>query len=143
MSSLESAGRQVAAQTPEKLHFSAWNDCVLDQIDTTKEGIRNACVVASARAGSRSKRSEREMVPMIWSCANPDCSTKFNCKQGRLYLFPKRYAETDRPINTHSVQHFWLCRACCETCSLKYHPDSGVTIHRTSAPGARRFIAAA
>jgi len=84
---------------------------------------------------------------MISKCANPGCSTNFDHRQGRLHRFPRRHTDDDRSANTQSVQHFWLCAACCEIYSLRYEEGLGVTIGRQfardSASEPRQLIAAA
>jgi hypothetical protein len=84
---------------------------------------------------------------MISKCVNPNCSAAFDHRQGRLHRFPRRRAADGRVANTHSVQHFWLCVACCKTYSLRYDEDLGVTIGRLDgrglAPEPRQLIAAA
>ncbi len=84
---------------------------------------------------------------MIAKCANPSCSAIFDHRAGRLYRFPKRPTEEDSLGNSHCVQHLWLCAVCCETHSLKYDPELGITIaeflDQTSSPRRSLVIAAA
>jgi hypothetical protein len=84
---------------------------------------------------------------MISKCANPSCSAAFDHRQGRLHRFPKCRTGAGPPAGARSLQHFWLCAACCEIYSLRYHEDLGVTIgrqfERGSAPEPRQLIAAA
>jgi hypothetical protein len=47
---------------------------------------------------------------MLSVCANPDCHAAFDYQQGRLFRFHKDHPAGEKPPNTHSVQHFWLCR---------------------------------
>jgi hypothetical protein len=67
---------------------------------------------------------------MVSKCANPNCSTPFHHRRGRLFRFPKQPVEGGHPANTHSVQHFWLCEACLFVYSLEYYQGQGVTLRR-------------
>ena len=53
----------------------------------------------------------------------------------------------ERPPNTHSVQHFWLCGVCCDVYTLEYQDVRGVLMkNRPEASvnqDALRLIAAA
>jgi hypothetical protein len=83
---------------------------------------------------------------MFSKCANPSCGAEFDCRQGRFYRFHKRPLDDGRPVNTHSVQHFWLCGKCCETYCLKYAHGDGVLIElnfeNAFKPDVSRMIAA-
>ena len=81
---------------------------------------------------------------MISRCANPACLAEFDHGKGQLFRFPKR--AKDRPANTHSVQHFWLCDNCCKSYSLEYIEDRGVALKpcaELARTELRHFIAAA
>ena len=81
---------------------------------------------------------------MISRCANPACLAEFDHGKGQLFRFPMR--ANDRPANTHSVQHFWLCVNCCESYSLEHVENRGVALRpRAEEPrtASRHFIAAA
>ncbi len=81
---------------------------------------------------------------MISRCANPVCLAKFDHRKGQLFRFPMR--AKDRPANTHSVQHFWLCADCSKSYSLEYIENHGVALRpRAEGPrtAPRHFIAAA
>jgi hypothetical protein len=81
---------------------------------------------------------------MISRCANPACLAKFDHRKGQIFRFPKR--ADDQPLNTHSVQHFWLCADCSKLYSLEYIENRGVALKpRAGEPrsAARHFIAAA
>ncbi|MGA3294166.1 MAG: hypothetical protein ABSE45_09330 [Candidatus Acidiferrales bacterium] len=84
---------------------------------------------------------------MVSKCANPDCSATFDHRRGKLFRFPKRSLQGDRPANTHSVQHFWLCGECFEAFFLEYHESHGVTmkphVEKAPASGSPKVIAAA
>lgn len=66
---------------------------------------------------------------MFAACANPDCRLSFNYQEGRLFRFHKAYQPSQRPPNTHSVQHFWLCRNCSAKYTLQY-AERGVMLLR-------------
>jgi hypothetical protein len=84
---------------------------------------------------------------MVAKCANPACSAKFDHRGGKLFRFPKRPTGGDRPANTHSVQHFWLCGGCLAVYWLEYDKSQGVLmkprLEKARTSGARKFIAAA
>ena len=84
---------------------------------------------------------------MFSVCANPECRAPFDYQQGRLFRFHKDHAAGEKPPNTHSVQHFWLCGKCCRVYSLEYRDGLGVLIfgrpETSDNPETFRFIAAA
>jgi hypothetical protein len=84
---------------------------------------------------------------MFSVCANPDCQATFDYRQGQLFRFHKDHPVNEKPPNTHSVQHFWLCGVCCDIYTLEYRNGCGVLIKgRCDIPdnqGALRLIAAA
>lgn len=61
-------------------------------------------------------------------CANPECSARFLYMEGRLVRFRQNHKIDEPPPNTHSVQHFWLCNACSESCMLECDGVHCVTI---------------
>jgi hypothetical protein len=68
----------------------------------------------------------------------------FDYRQGRFFRFHKNVAAGELK-NTHSVQHFWLCRRCGQKFTLEYKDGAGLLIHRTdmvSQGESFRFIAA-
>lgn len=65
---------------------------------------------------------------MCSKCANPDCSTAFNYRQGRIFRFHRPAESGDSPAKHHSIRHFWLCNSCSEMYTLKYLGDRGVLI---------------
>lgn len=69
---------------------------------------------------------------MFSQCANPDCKTKFDYREGRFFRFHKEHMTGDEPPNTHRVQHLWLCRKCSERYTLAYEEARGVvmSVHR-------------
>lgn len=84
---------------------------------------------------------------MFSVCANPDCQAPFDYQQGELFRFHKDHPAGEKPFNTHSVQHFWLCGVCCSAYALEYRDGCGVLIkdrHETSDHlDTLRYIAAA
>jgi hypothetical protein len=56
-------------------------------------------------------------------CANPQCSSLFHYQEGRLYRFHRSHKDPEPPPNTHSVEHFWLCKECSESYTLEYKAD--------------------
>jgi hypothetical protein len=65
---------------------------------------------------------------MFSVCANPACQAPFDYRQGRLFRFHKDHPSGEKPPNTHSVQHFWLCGVCCGAHTLEYRDGCGVLI---------------
>ena len=83
---------------------------------------------------------------MFSICANPDCQVPFDYREDRLFRFHKQHPAGERPSNTHSVQHFWLCGECCQAYTLEYLDGRGVVIRGSETSDnldTRRFIAAA
>lgn len=67
---------------------------------------------------------------MISNCANPECAAPLEYGQGHFFLFRLNHPPNEAPINSHSVQHFWLCRKCSTSYTLECRKDVGVVIHR-------------
>ena len=63
---------------------------------------------------------------MFSRCANPDCAASFDYRQGRLFRFHQSHPESQASVNSHSLKHFWLCKACSETYTLEYLKGFGV-----------------
>ena len=83
---------------------------------------------------------------MLSACANPDCTAAFDYRGGRFFRFHRSPLEGQIAANTHSVQHFWLCKDCRELHTLQYAPGVGVIIkqrHRVPIGQPLRLIAAA
>lgn len=84
---------------------------------------------------------------MFSVCANPDCQAPFDYRQGRLFRFHKDHPASEKPPNTHSVQHFWLCGVCSGAYTLECRNACGVLIkarpETSENPDTLRFIAAA
>jgi hypothetical protein len=72
--------------------------------------------------------SEHPEGTMFSHCANLQCQAPFDYRQGRLFRFHKDHPVCERPPNTHSVQHFWLCGACCGIHTLEYRDGCGILI---------------
>ena len=66
---------------------------------------------------------------MVDKCANPECSEAFYFGQGRLYFSPKRrLADKSAPVNSHGVEHYWLCESCSKSITFGLRVGSGVEI---------------
>jgi hypothetical protein len=65
---------------------------------------------------------------MISHCANPDCVARFDGRGGRFFRFRRKHSPNDASPNSHSVEHFWLCKRCSEIYTLKDLGDK-VTVH--------------
>ena len=61
---------------------------------------------------------------IISKCANPDCLAAFDYCCGRFFRFRRRQAPGERPVNSHSVVHFWLCKSCSEIYTLEDRMDA-------------------
>jgi|HubBroStandDraft_6_1064221.scaffolds.fasta_scaffold23120_3 hypothetical protein len=71
---------------------------------------------------------DRMMLTMISSCANLACNAPFDYRQGQLFRFHKAHRVDEKPPNTHSVQHFWLCGNCSLEYTLLYTDKLGVLL---------------
>lgn len=84
---------------------------------------------------------------MFSACANPNCQAPFDYREGRFFRFHKDHSPSERPPNSHSVQHFWLCGVCCGNYTLEYRSGCGVLLKERSDISHNintlRFIAAA
>jgi len=84
---------------------------------------------------------------MIYCCANPACRIAFDYRQGQLFRFHKVHRTDEKPPNTHSVQHFWLCGSCSTAYTLCYAEEYGVLLQNRSEIGVPfekcRFVAPA
>jgi hypothetical protein len=84
---------------------------------------------------------------MFSVCANPDCRAPFDYQRGQLFRFHKDHPAGEKPPNTHSVQHFWLCADCCDAYTLEYRDGCGVLIKHSletsTCTDTLRLIAAA
>jgi hypothetical protein len=69
---------------------------------------------------------------MISACANPECRRAFDYREGELFRFHKAHKPGEKPPNTHSVQHYWLCGRCCLEYTLTYEGKRGVLLNRRS-----------
>ena len=63
---------------------------------------------------------------MLSRCANPDCGANFDYGHGRFFRF--RRSSSPAPVNSHSVQHHWLCDSCSETYTLDYREAIGILL---------------
>jgi hypothetical protein len=67
---------------------------------------------------------------MLSTCANPDCAVPFDHRRGRFFRFHRLSPEGQAATNTHSVQHFWLCKSCSEVFTLEYASGLGVVLRQ-------------
>ena len=84
---------------------------------------------------------------MFSACANPKCELPLVYGQGRFFRFHKRHGSGEALPNTHCVQHFWLCAACCQEFTLEYNEREGVLLRNRPDMAVEtevsRFVAAA
>lgn len=64
---------------------------------------------------------------MFHKCANPQCTSLFDYREGQLIRVPRQLDETDEdgPIN---IKHFWLCGTCASQYVLEYRGGKSVII---------------
>jgi hypothetical protein len=83
---------------------------------------------------------------MFSVCANPDCHALFDYRRGRIFRFHKDPPPGEGSPTSHTVQHFWLCGACCRVYTLEYRDGHAVLIkgrpETPNNPAALLFIAA-
>ena len=65
---------------------------------------------------------------MVEKCANPECSRRFDFRQGRLYCRPMRTVDGSPPANSHGLEHHWLCELCSKTYGLERGAGFRMTI---------------
>jgi len=64
---------------------------------------------------------------MFPHCANPDCTASFgNFREGLFFRFRRAQLPTEKPVNHHSVEHFWLCKDCSEEYTLEYRDNRSI-----------------
>jgi hypothetical protein len=62
---------------------------------------------------------------MVAKCSNPSCSVSFlYLEDGRLFRLEKDPAL--RSSKSNQVEHFWLCRCCSSTMTLRLREDGTV-----------------
>lgn len=59
---------------------------------------------------------------MLLTCANPQCASQFDYRQGQLLRAPR----PDDIEAEGEIKHFWLCGACTSRYFLEYRPGQGV-----------------
>lgn len=62
---------------------------------------------------------------MFLRCANANCSSKFDHRQGQLIRTPKDLRNGDLE-SSGDCQHFWLCGTCAAHYYLEYRRGEGV-----------------
>ena len=84
---------------------------------------------------------------MLSKCANPECGTAFDDRQGQFFRFHKSQEESDPGANSRAVELFWLCDACRVRYFLEHHESAGVLIRaplgEQRARGTNNVVAAA
>ena len=68
-------------------------------------------------------------------CANPSCISAFDwVAGGKLFRFHREPRSTPKcdatgcKVNSHWIEHFWLCEHCSRIYTLGYEPEKGVFI---------------
>lgn len=59
---------------------------------------------------------------MFLRCANPECASQFDYRQGQLLRAPRQ----DDLETQGDVKHFWLCGTCANRYFLEYKQGKGV-----------------
>jgi len=90
--------------------------------------IPNGSYLAFSADLRESLREAANPKPMYLKCAHPDCSSDFDCGQGRLYRFQQTPQQEKQPSHWHAVKHYWLCSRCCENYSIEYQKGVGVLL---------------
>ena len=75
---------------------------------------------------------------MITACANPACNRPFHyLRGGRLYRFDLRSPQFRgggvsnailEAAHDRTTLFFWLCKQCSASFSLRFEPDTGITV---------------
>jgi len=75
---------------------------------------------------------------MITACANPACNRPFHyLRGGRLYRFDLRAPQfrgkglsnaISEAAHDRTTLFFWLCKQCSANLSLRFEPNTGITI---------------
>jgi len=66
---------------------------------------------------------------MFSVCGNPNGRAPFDYRRGRFFsCFHKDHPPGQKLPNTHSVQYFWMCGACCRLYMLEYQNGRGVLL---------------
>src|ERR1700691_1484770 len=64
---------------------------------------------------------------MFPHCANPDCTASFGSfREGLFFRFRRAQPAGKKPVNHHSVEHFWLCKDCSEEYTLEYRENRSI-----------------
>jgi hypothetical protein len=50
----------------------------------------------------------------VFRVRKPGRKKDFDYREGRLFRFHRAHRASEAPLNTHSVQNFWLCGKCSE-----------------------------
>jgi hypothetical protein len=83
---------------------------------------------------------------MFPHCANPNCTASFDSfREGLFFRFRRAQPASEKPVNHHSVEHFWLCKDCSEEYTLEYRDNRSILISLLpvpALPNARTEIAA-
>ena len=75
---------------------------------------------------------------MVTACANPACNRPFHyLRGGRLYRFDLRSPQfrgggvsnaISEATHDRTTLFFWLCKQCSTSFSLRFEPDTGITV---------------
>jgi len=65
---------------------------------------------------------------MVEKCANRDCSETFDYRQGRLYCRPVQLPDGSPLVNSHGVEHYWLCGSCSKSHTFEHRAGFGVVV---------------
>lgn len=64
---------------------------------------------------------------MFLVCANPECSSQFDYREGQLIRAPQ-FSSTGGTGKSCQFTHFWLCGRCSNQFCLEYQKGRGVSL---------------
>lgn len=120
------AGTQAELESAVK----GWLNATIERLEREKAEVLHAQdhpEFTSAENLFQNARQGREAC-MFSACANPQCCKPFAYGDGELYRFRKNHTTEFEVLNTHCVQHFWLCGDCCKRLTLEPGDDGFVVI---------------
>jgi len=72
---------------------------------------------------------------MVAKCANPTCGRAFRyLREGRLFRLEPDPAFGSRAEFDHSIEYFWLCKACSDSMSLRLDTQGRILPEPFAAP---------
>lgn len=75
---------------------------------------------------------------MFDKCANPQCTSLFDYREGQLIRVPRQMDESDSE-SPREIKHFWLCGPCATRYVLEYRGGKEVVISPNPIARVQRF----